>query len=907
MPRVSIDGQDLPRVLRATVVITHNVPEADPPPPAQPAPHHTHPDFWKQAAGDALARNVPLLLPGHHSPPSSALGDLLKLGMAAHEGAKEAAAQSPLPASQSSLPAAQRPHDPLQTPRAEFVLLLPLDHGVDIARWALAPMGPSRFHRVTLQTLDRFGTPKHTWIMFRAYVHAYREAEYTPRPADPADGRRYVEVTLRGLLPPLTAYDGQNLVVVAPGLADQTANALPALSSFEEPLLAQTQAATQNRAATQNQAVTGGGGHLASAFIPTADELSALKAAATAPAKSAPQPSCVLTVKVNIMGDSSKHSHQTIDNFGASDAWCIARLGQEWDNKPPHSSKSYLDSLADLLFSMKVGQRGGDGQSPDGIGLSLWRFNVGAGPPDTSRAHLINGLNADEKGNYLSPTWTQTECFYDSRADLQKPINTKKQQRQQKFLSLAYGAGVQRFVAFSNSPPCWLTVNGFPYSDEDQVNKLPTNLRPGNYGLFAEFLAKVVQHLSSNTKGAQWYVSPINEPDVPWFDNNQEGCRYDNTTIIQVIIALDNALRNAKVTAQVTGPEANNLNHLLTSINRGKNEYGSYINALLYPDRNPKYQQGTSILNDANKVAGILKQVGLAAHSYGLDVNGGPHKTEWLTVRQEIRKELGPKGYWMSEYTIRNGAPPLPLTIVSGKNTNLGSTVLKDNQHYVDNTGIQTSDSDSHGHPVQDSLGITAAIDLATLIHYDLTLAEASAWQWWTTISHRLDASALIHTTYNPHSDPDTFVTRMASTTPNIHYKNDDTPTILPTKMLWAFGNFSRFIRPTAQRVDITGQAQIASLMLSNPADPPGTHLLASAYLNHDPHAPNKLVIVLVNRGGIITIKKEQTICCNDPKMPHFKDYYVTSALDNLRHYAIDQSKDWIVPAQSVVTIVSSH
>jgi len=326
MPRVSIDGQDLPRVLRATVIITHNVPEADPPPPAQPTPHHTHPDFWKQAAGDALAQNVPLLLPGRHSTPSSALGDLLKLGLAAHEGMKASAPQPPL--------AARRTHDPLQTPRAEFVLLLPLDHGVDIARWALAPMGPGRFHRVTLQTLDRFGTPKHTWIMFRAYVHAYREAEYTPRPADPADGRRYVEVTLRGLLPPLTAYDGQNLVVVAPGLADQTANALPALSSFEEPLLAQTQAATQNRAATQNQAVTGGGGHLALAFVPTSGELSALQTAATAPVQRTPPPSCVLTVKTK----EANSIHQPIDNFGASDAWCIARLGQDWD-KPIDPSK----------------------------------------------------------------------------------------------------------------------------------------------------------------------------------------------------------------------------------------------------------------------------------------------------------------------------------------------------------------------------------------------------------------------------------------------------------------------------------------------------------------------------------------------------------------------------------------
>ncbi len=178
-------------------------------------------------------------------------------------------------------------------------------------------------------------------------------------------------------------------------------------------------------------------------------------------------------------------------------------------------------------------------------------------------------------------------------------------------------------------------------------------------------------------------------------------------------------------------------------------------------------------------------------------------------------------------------------------------------------------------------------------MHYDLTLANASAWHWWTAVSHRPDSSALIHTTYNPNSDPDT------------HYKMDGATTILPTKTLWAFGNFSRFVRPTAQRVSITitGQGQITSLMLSNPAHDPGNSLLASAYLNQDSKAPNKLVIVLVNRGGDIRITKDQQIC-NDIGMP-FLAYYVTSAMDDLKYYAIKQDRGWMVPAQSVVTIVT--
>jgi len=508
MPRVSIDGQDLPRVLRATVIITHNVPEADPPPPAQPAPHHTHPDFWKQAAGDALARKVPLLLPGHHSPLASALGDLLKLEPSAREGAKESAQQPPLPAFQSSLPAARRPHDPLQTPRAEFVLLLPLDHDVDIARWALAPMGPGRFHRVTLQTLDRFGTPKHTWVMFRAYVHAYREAEYTPRPTEPADGRRYVEVTLRGLLPPLTAYDGRNLLVVAPGQADQTADAAlqPIDRSLLQPMSATRTLGDQIQGGTAQGNQTKGGidqakvGSTLGQMVENAvtQRHSSLHPNLFIPHEGGPCDGCELCVTTKPKHDDpankNSNTYQLIDNFGASDAWCIAQLGKDWDAKPSHSSSTYRDSLADLLFSTEFGGRG-DGASPKGIGLSLWRFNVGAGPPVSS---LSVGQDEDKDGHYLFPNWTQTECFYDRADDLKHPIPTssKRQQWQQTFLSSAYKKGVRQFVAFVNSPPCWLTVSGLPYSNTDSIQATPdsTNLAPKTETISQSFWSR-----SSNT------------------------------------------------------------------------------------------------------------------------------------------------------------------------------------------------------------------------------------------------------------------------------------------------------------------------------------------------------------------------------------------------------------------------
>ena len=63
------------------------------------------------------------------------------------------------------------------------------------------------------------------------------------------------------------------------------------------------------------------------------------------------------TVVVRI--DATK-PHQTIANFAASDAWAGQFVGN-W----PAAKK---DAIADLLFSQDKG-----------IGLSMWRFNIGAG------------------------------------------------------------------------------------------------------------------------------------------------------------------------------------------------------------------------------------------------------------------------------------------------------------------------------------------------------------------------------------------------------------------------------------------------------------------------------------------------------------------------------------------------
>ena len=63
-----------------------------------------------------------------------------------------------------------------------------------------------------------------------------------------------------------------------------------------------------------------------------------------------------------------KKKYQTIDNFGASDCWSMQKIG-EW-------VEPQKNQIADLLFSQEKG-----------IGLSAWRFNIGAGINRTTIRH----------------------------------------------------------------------------------------------------------------------------------------------------------------------------------------------------------------------------------------------------------------------------------------------------------------------------------------------------------------------------------------------------------------------------------------------------------------------------------------------------------------------------------------
>src|SRR5690554_6232948 len=69
---------------------------------------------------------------------------------------------------------------------------------------------------------------------------------------------------------------------------------------------------------------------------------------------------------------------QTIHSFGASDCWTAKFVGG-W------ADESKKNQVADYLFSMDTLGNG----SPAGIGLTLWRFNIGGGSLEQGTASGI--------------------------------------------------------------------------------------------------------------------------------------------------------------------------------------------------------------------------------------------------------------------------------------------------------------------------------------------------------------------------------------------------------------------------------------------------------------------------------------------------------------------------------------
>ncbi|MCK8495452.1 hypothetical protein M0L20_26540 [Spirosoma sp. RP8] len=429
--------------------------------------------------------------------------------------------------------------------------------------------------------------------------------------------------------------------------------------------------------------------------------------------------------------------YQTIHSFGASDCWSAKFIGK-W------ADEAKKNQIADLLFSTDTLTNG----QPKGIGLSLWRMNIGAGSYEQGEASNI------------SDEWRREECFQNASGQ----YDWSKQAGSQWFLAAAQKRGVPYTLGFSISPPVHMTQNGKAFSPGG--NSL--NIKPDRLNDYASFMADVSEHFGFT------YLSPINEPQWDWKAGNngkasQEGTPAQNSDIIRLTKALSDRLSAKQSKTMVITGETAQLDYLYEKAESGR---GSQLTQL--------FGAGVALSSLPN-VAPVMSY-----HSYFTTCDDA----NLVTTRQKAfvtAGQIGKPTLWQSEFGI------------------LGDICGKYNG-YPRNTGIDYG------------------LYVAKVIHNDLTVSNVASWQWWLAINPYNYSDGLVYVNGPDGQFNDPNNARQSGL-------------VVDSKQLWAFGNFSRFVRPSMKRIDIKLDTNVS------PIEQAGSYML-SAYKDE---AAKKIVIVSIN------------------------------------------------------------
>ena len=396
---------------------------------------------------------------------------------------------------------------------------------------------------------------------------------------------------------------------------------------------------------------------------------------------------------------------QTIRHFGASDAWSMQFIGK-WEDEQEQQK------IADWLFSTENDEQG----KPKGIGLSIWRFNLGAGSEEQGEASKIQ-------------PGTRTECFL--KAD--GTYDWSKQAGQRKFLQMAKQRGVPYLLAFLDSPPVYFTQNGLA-TNTGRGGTI--NLRDDCYDDFADYMAKAVKGLQEHHGIHIDYLCPVNEPDGHWNwqGPKQEGSPATNREIARLVRETSNALLREGLNTRILVNESSDYRCLL-GIYKTTWERGNTIRTFFSKDSTDTY------LGNIPHVPHLM-----VGHSYWTNTP--------VTYMREIREQLRDT---LAKYDLRFWQTEL--------------CIMSNDEEIGGGNGYDFT--------------MKTALYVARIIHHDLCFANAESWSWWRAAGENYK-DGLIRIFSKDHLKSG--------------YAQD-------SRLLWALGNYSRFIRPGAIRYDVKGSS----------------------------------------------------------------------------------------------------
>ncbi len=294
---------------------------------------------------------------------------------------------------------------------------------------------------------------------------------------------------------------------------------------------------------------------------------------------------------------SPEYEYQTFKGWGTSLSWWGNAIGG-WQDTVKQ------EEILDLIFDDTVG-----------LGFNVARYNIGGGD-DPTHVHMRNGANLE--GYQPEPgVW-----------------NYSADATQRLILNEAIERGVNIVEGFAKTPPHWMTYSGCSAGNTNGTS----NLKPEYYDDFAAYLADVYL-LFKDTYGITFdSISPINEPNGPWWEvnNRQEGCHYtqeEQNAFFKVLKETFVAKGLSDVT--LAGPEGFEFNSTLSSWN----SYDSNAKASIDKINTHSYY-GTERLY-LNTVA-LCNGKRLAQSEYGVGVGDHDHNAieSALELAHKIRNDV---------------------------------------------------------------------------------------------------------------------------------------------------------------------------------------------------------------------------------------------------------------------------
>ena len=428
------------------------------------------------------------------------------------------------------------------------------------------------------------------------------------------------------------------------------------------------------------------------------------------------------------------------------------------------------------------------------------------------RVNIGAGSFENRENNEVTSTWNRTECFMSPDGS----YDFTKQAGQQWFMNAARERGVNDFLFFTNSAPYFMTRTGSTLSGDN----ICINLQDDKFDDFARFLVNTVQHFRENGYNIK-YVSPLNEPNVEWHTNSwQEGTFATKADIYKVIAELDKEISEKGVDTKIIVPEMGEMK-MLFEVDANERIPDDIIRSMFYDD-------------GAYSVMGFKNLYNcLAAHDYWTAYP----PSLLVDIRTQVRDSLAGNGhntkFWASEYCILEKNEEITMPPSPVKSINLGLYV-------------------------------------ARLIHTNLAVANASAWQWWTAVSLNEDV-------------PLQLLPLEGLTGEDVKYDGR----VVTTKMFWATANYSFFVRPGMRRIDVRAVDREVSPLEA------ATSLMISSYTDG-----SQVVTVIVNYADE---DKCISLECDNARKGKM---YVTSIDKDLQYVGKHKLKSLTIPARSIVTVV---